>query len=158
MAINSKVCLQLFTLALMTTGAFSQNVGKLVSKLKLVPDNFLFSCGLVVLFLLFFILQIVLLLHLHLLLFLLLFLLLLVHWKETIALGMSTTLLHCCRTLIFHCSFDPILLLFVLVLLLLLLLLLVHWKETIALAHEYFYMNSMCFASIESVQITCRQL
>ena len=30
----------LFTFALMMTGAFSQNVGKLFSELKLVTDNF----------------------------------------------------------------------------------------------------------------------
>ena len=31
-----------FTFAVMTTGAFSQNIGKLFSKLKLVTDNLLF--------------------------------------------------------------------------------------------------------------------
>ena len=39
MAVNSNVCLHFFTIA-MTTGAFSQNVGKLFSKLKVVTDNF----------------------------------------------------------------------------------------------------------------------
>ena len=39
--INSRVCSQFFTFALMTTGAFSQNVGKLFSELRLVPDNLL---------------------------------------------------------------------------------------------------------------------
>ena len=43
MAINSNVCLHLFTFALMTTGAFSQNVGKLFSELKLVTNNLLFT-------------------------------------------------------------------------------------------------------------------
>ena len=38
-AINSNVCSHFFTFALMTTGAFSQNVGKLFSELKLVTDN-----------------------------------------------------------------------------------------------------------------------
>ena len=38
--IRAKVVL--FPLALMTTGAFSRNIGKLFSKLKLVPDNLLF--------------------------------------------------------------------------------------------------------------------
>ena len=31
------------TIALMTTGAFGQNIGKLFSELKLVPDNLLFA-------------------------------------------------------------------------------------------------------------------
>ena len=31
------------TIALMTTGAFSQNIGKLFSELKLVPDKLLFA-------------------------------------------------------------------------------------------------------------------
>ena len=43
MAINSNICLQLFTFARMTTGAFSRNVGKLFSELKLVTDNLLFT-------------------------------------------------------------------------------------------------------------------
>ena len=43
MAINSNVCLHLFTFALMTTGAFSRNIGKLFSELKLVTDNLLFT-------------------------------------------------------------------------------------------------------------------
>ena len=42
MAINSNGCSHFLTFALMTTGAFSQNVGKLFSELKLVTDNFLF--------------------------------------------------------------------------------------------------------------------
>ena len=37
--LNSNVCSHFFTFALMTTGAFSQNVGKLFSELKLVTDN-----------------------------------------------------------------------------------------------------------------------
>ena len=39
MAINSNICSHLFTFALMTTGAFSQNVSKLFSELKLVTAN-----------------------------------------------------------------------------------------------------------------------
>ena len=35
MAINNNVCLHLFTFALMTTGPFSQNIGKLFSELKI---------------------------------------------------------------------------------------------------------------------------
>ena len=35
-------CLHLFTFALMVTGAFSRNVGKLFSELKLVTDNLFF--------------------------------------------------------------------------------------------------------------------
>ena len=41
MAINSNVCSHFFTFALMTTRAFSRNVGKLFSELKLVTDNLL---------------------------------------------------------------------------------------------------------------------
>ena len=40
--LNSNVCSHFFTFALMTTGAFSRNVGKLFSDLKLVTDNLLF--------------------------------------------------------------------------------------------------------------------
>ena len=47
MAINSNVCLHLFTFTLMMTGAFSRNVGKLFSELKLVTDNLLFNSLLV---------------------------------------------------------------------------------------------------------------
>ena len=43
MAINSNVCSHLFTFALMTTGAFSQDIGKLFSELKLVPDSLPFN-------------------------------------------------------------------------------------------------------------------
>ena len=46
MAINSSVCSHLFTFSLMTTGAFSRNVSKLFSELKLVTDN-LFKVGMV---------------------------------------------------------------------------------------------------------------
>ena len=37
-----------FTFALMTTGAFSRNVGKLFSELKLVTDNLLSICAIIV--------------------------------------------------------------------------------------------------------------
>ena len=43
MAINSNVCSHLFTFALMMTAAFSRNIGKLFSELKLVPDSLLFK-------------------------------------------------------------------------------------------------------------------
>ena len=36
-----KKCLHFFTFALMRTGAFSKNIGKLFSELKLVTDNLL---------------------------------------------------------------------------------------------------------------------
>ena len=39
MAINSSVCSHFFTFALMTTGAFSRNVGMLYTKLKLETDD-----------------------------------------------------------------------------------------------------------------------
>ena len=39
MAINSNVCSHFFTFVLMTTGAFSQSVGKLFSEFKLVTDD-----------------------------------------------------------------------------------------------------------------------
>ena len=38
--LRARLCSYFF--ALMTTGAFSRNVGKLFSELKLVPDNLLF--------------------------------------------------------------------------------------------------------------------
>ena len=41
MAINSNVVRTSTTFAFMMTGAFSQNVGKLFSELKLVTDNLL---------------------------------------------------------------------------------------------------------------------
>ena len=41
MAINSSVCSYFFTFAQMRTVAFSQNVSKLFSELKLVTDNLL---------------------------------------------------------------------------------------------------------------------
>ena len=41
--LNAPVVIRTFTL--MTTGAFSQNVGKLFSELKLVTDNLLFICA-----------------------------------------------------------------------------------------------------------------
>ena len=39
---NSNVCSHLITFALMTTEAFSRNISKIFSELKLVPDNLLF--------------------------------------------------------------------------------------------------------------------
>ena len=42
MAINGNVCSHFITFALITTGAFSRNVGKLFSKLKLITDGLLF--------------------------------------------------------------------------------------------------------------------
>ena len=42
---SASLCLHLFTFALMTTGAFSRNIGKSFSELQLVTDN-LNSCPL----------------------------------------------------------------------------------------------------------------
>ena len=42
--LNSSACSHFFTFALMTTGAFSRNVGKLFSELKLVTNSLLSNC------------------------------------------------------------------------------------------------------------------